>query len=95
MTTTSSTKAQPGSDLELEILLALVDKPLNEQDLVSTLTPTPEKDVKSALYQLTQKYLITKQPVIGGGCRDCACQVSYSWRLTLKGREAITTGEAT
>ena len=83
------------TDLELQILLALIDKPLSEQDLVSALTPTPEKDIKSSLYQLTQKYLITKQPIISGGCRDCACQVSYAWRLTLKGRQSITTGEAT
>ncbi len=84
------------TELELRILLALADKPLSEQDLLVDLSTTPEKDIKSTIYKLsTQDYLITKQPIISGGCRDCGCQVHYAWRLTFKGRQAIATGEAT
>lgn len=84
------------TELELQILLTLADKPLPEQDLLAALSTTPEKDAKSAIYKLsTQDYMIVKQPIISGGCRDCGCQVHYAWRLTFKGRQAITTGEAT
>ncbi len=87
---------EAATELELQILLTLADKPLSEQDLLAALSTTPEKDVKSTIYKLsTQDYLITKQPIISGGCRDCGCQVSYAWRLTFKGRQAIATGEAT
>lgn len=88
--------SEAATELELHIMLALADKPLSEHDLVESLSDKPEKDVKSAIYKLsTQDYMITKQPIISGGCRDCGCQVHYAWRLTFKGRETITTGEAT
>jgi len=83
------------SELQRRVLVGLFDKPLSTPQLVSVLSPTGEDQVKEALYQLTQQYLIATHPVIGGGCKDCACQVSFSWRLTRSGRQAIITGEAT
>lgn len=78
------------NDVQRQVMGALVTKPLSTEDLVVALAPTTEGEVKSALYQLTQTYHVIKHPVIGDGCRNCACQVSYAWRLTLKGRQAIS-----
>jgi hypothetical protein len=36
-----------------------------------------------------QKSWIVKHPVIGGGCKTCACSITYSWRLSLSGRQEL------
>jgi hypothetical protein len=78
---------------ELRLLLTLSDKPLSAQDIVAAMAPISEHDTKETLYQLGKKYLITKQPVAIGGCRECVCQISYLWRLTFAGREALSKSE--
>lgn len=76
-------------DNELQVLKALVVKPLSTEELVATLAPMPEAEVKAILYQLDKKFLATKQPIFGG-CRVCACEVKYAWRLTYKGRQCTS-----
>jgi hypothetical protein len=64
---------------------------MSVEDVVSAMTPISEHDTRELLYQLNKKYLIVKQPVVSGGCRDCGCMVQYLWRLTFAGREASKT----
>lgn len=73
---------------ELRLLRVLVAKPLSLEEIVYAMLPFPEEDIKSIIFRLNRDYLIVKQPVIGGGCRTCACQVNYLWRLTFAGRQA-------
>jgi hypothetical protein len=91
MTTEKST--EPTENLsestEVRLLTALIPKPLSTEELVAALVPTSEHEIKSTLYELETNFLIVKKPVVGGGCRDCACDISYAWRLTFKGRQAI------
>lgn len=75
---------------EIRILVALEARPLSMGDVVWQMAPLPESEVKELLYQLNQKTLVIKTPAIDGGCRTCACQVKYTWRLTYRGRQALT-----
>lgn len=76
------------SDNELKLLKVLLTKPLLYEDVVQAMKPLPEDEVKPLLFRLSKESLIVKHPVIGGGCRDCACEVQYTWRLTYAGRQA-------
>lgn len=77
--------------LEHKILEALELRPLSTAELVNRLQGHSIDEVNAALYQLReQKYMIEKHPVIGGGCRTCACSVTYAWRLTIKGRKELS-----
>lgn len=82
------------SEDERRVLKVLLLKPLPIEEVVSAMAPTPEHVVRSTLYQLDKKQLVVSQPAVGGGCRSCACEVKYAWRLTYAGRQA-TMVEAT
>lgn len=78
-------------NLEEKILEALENRPLSTKELVNSLEGIPIDEINAALYQLReQKYMIQKHPVIGGGCTTCACSVTYTWRLTIKGRQELS-----
>ncbi len=75
---------------EIRLLVVLEQKPLPVEEVVKQMAPMVESEVKTLLYQLDKKYLIVKQPIIGGGCKTCACDVTYAWRLTFKGRQCLS-----
>jgi hypothetical protein len=77
-------------NLELQILQALQAKPLSTRELSEALGSPIHGDFNQALHVLrTQKYWIAKQPVFSGGCKTCACGVTYAWRLTISGRAQL------
>lgn len=79
--------------LEKKVLQALEYRPLSQDELMNSLENPDVQDLQSALYQLReQKMWIEKHPIVGGGCKDCACQVTFKWRLTLAGRQQLTLG---
>lgn len=76
--------------LEQEILEALELRSLSTAELVNRFPNMPIGIINNALYQLReQQHLVEKHPVIGGGCKTCACSVTYTWRLTIKGRQEL------
>lgn len=78
------------SDSQVKILQALFQQPLSDEELVKQ-TGLDEQKLFEELYQLrTQKMLIDKHQVISGGCTNCACSVSYKWRLTFSGRQEVS-----
>jgi len=78
-------------DLNHRILQALELRPLSDSELVNHLgSEVNAEDIGKALYVLReQKSWIVKHPVIGGGCKTCACSITYSWRLSLSGRQEL------
>lgn len=76
-----------------KILQALELRPLSDKEL-SNHTELPVSDLMEALYHLrTQNMWIEKHQTIDNGCRDCACHVTYKWRLTIGGREQLKSIE--
>lgn len=77
--------------LQQKILQALEHRALATDELLNHLDPKPsDQDLQFALYELReQKKWIDKHPIIGGGCKDCACQITYKWRLTFAGRREL------
>lgn len=78
-------------DLNQRILQALELRPLSDSELANHLGPeVSSDDLNKALFQLReQKSWIVKHPVFGGGCKTCACSITYSWRLSLSGRQEL------
>jgi len=77
--------------LEQQILKALAKSSASADELYLLVDPgiTVQK-FQEALYQLReQKFWVEKHPVIGGGCKTCACGISYVWRLTISGRQHL------
>lgn len=73
-----------------KILQALEHRALSQQELANALSIEDDAhELMKALYELTQEYLIHKHPIIDGGCKTCACHVSYKWRLTISGRNKL------
>jgi hypothetical protein len=81
--------------LEQKILQALEHRPLSTDELASHLgAEVSTHSLDEALYQLReQKYWIAKHPVISGGCKTCACGITYSWRLTFSGRQQLANNK--
>lgn len=78
-------------DLQQKILVALSFKPLSNEELAAAMGMLDDaKEFKHALYWLQeQEHLILKHPVIGGGCKMCACEVTFKWGLTMSGRQSL------
>lgn len=78
-------------NLEQKILQALETKALSNDELLKQLgEDVTSNQLSNALYQLgDQKGWVQKHPVFGGGCKTCACSVSYLWRLTFSGRREL------
>jgi hypothetical protein len=78
-------------NLNQRILKALELRPLSDSELANHLGPeVTTHSLNEALYQLKdQRFWIAKHPVIDGGCKTCACGVTYKWRLTLSGRNKL------
>ncbi len=83
--------------LEQKILKALEIRSLSTDELSNHLGPEVSIDqINNALYQLReQKSWVVKHPVMGGGCKTCACSVSYVWRLSLSGRQELAKQQGT
>jgi hypothetical protein len=78
--------------IESQILIALENRPLSDDELVKYMSDILVHDIQLALYRLReQKMWIEKHPVISGGCTTCACGVNYKWRLTFSGRKELET----
>ena len=77
--------------LEQRILQALGQHSQSTDDLTKHLgSEVSPDDLGKALYHLReQKSWIVKHPVIGDGCKTCACSVSYVWRLSISGRQEL------
>jgi hypothetical protein len=77
-------------DLELQILKALEVKALSIRELSEALGSPIHDDFNRALHVLrNEKSWIVKHPVISGGCKGCACGVTYVWRLSISGRQQL------
>lgn len=78
------------SDLDCRIIQELELRPLSTEELSNHLgADVSTHSLNEALYRLReQKSWIAKHPVFGG-CKTCACSVTYLWRLTLTGRQAL------
>ena len=75
-------------NLELQILKALEPKALSIRELSEALGSPNSDDFNRALHVLrNEKSWIVKHPVISGGCKGCACGVTYVWRLSISGRQ--------
>lgn len=77
-------------NLEQKILKALESHPLSDAELAEHLgAEVSTQEMNNALYQLReQKMWVQKHPVMGG-CKTCACSISYLWRLTFSGRAEL------
>lgn len=78
--------------LGFRILQALEHKPLPVEELGASLSDLSftQNELDQVLFQLVnQKYWIQHHGVVGGGCKTCACSVSYVWRLSRAGREEL------
>lgn len=72
-----------------KILASLEHKPLSNEELAEALgRMDDDHDYVRELYLLTQESLIQRHPVTDG-CKDCACHVTYKWRLTRDGRKQL------
>jgi hypothetical protein len=82
---------------EAQVLQALEARALSKEELWEQLnTKMNAAELSNAIYQLSeQKYLIQKHPIIGGGCKTCACSISYVWRLTFSGRAELAKQKGT
>lgn len=70
-----------------KILEALENRALSQQELANSLGVMDDAhEFVESLYHLNQESLIVKHPIIEGGCKTCACGVTYKWRLTFAGR---------
>jgi hypothetical protein len=79
-------------NLEDKIIRALEWKSLAQEELAASVggTSLDVNELDRVLYILAnQKYWIQHHGVIGSGCKSCACSVSYVWRLTRAGRDAL------
>lgn len=73
-----------------QIVEALEHRALSQADLANSLQVQDDAhEFVKALYELNQESLIVKHPIIDGGCKTCACGVTYKWRLTFAGREHL------
>ena len=84
-------------NLEQKILKALEHKALSTDELSLHLGSEVTLDqINHALYFLReQKSWVVKHPVVGGGCKTCACSISYVWRLSLSGRQELAKQQGT
>lgn len=81
-----------------KILQALYVQALNQQELAAAIEVADDAhEFVKALYHLNQESLIVKHPIFEGGCKTCACGITYKWRLTLSGRNHLnkTTNDRT
>ncbi len=70
-----------------QILQALEIRALSQKELATSVGVEDDShEFVKALYELNQESLINKHPIIEGGCKTCACGVTYKWRLTISGR---------
>lgn len=77
-------------NLERQILEALEYRPLSLEELLHVLPEAASQDIQKSLYELSeQKMWVVKLPAIGGGCKTCACEVTFKWRLTIGGRQQL------
>jgi hypothetical protein len=83
-------------NVEQKILRALESHPLSDAELIVHLgSEVSLQELDNALYQLReQKMWVTKHPVMGG-CKTCACSITYSWRLTFSGRSELAKQKGT
>ena len=73
-----------------KILQALEVHALNQQELATSIgVGDDDHEFVKALYHLNQESLIVKHPIFDGGCKTCACGITYKWRLTLSGRNRL------
>jgi hypothetical protein len=73
-----------------KILQALEVRALNQQELAASIGVEDDAhEYVEALYHLNQESLIVKHPIFDGGCKTCACGITYKWRLTLSGRNHL------
>ena len=73
-----------------KILQALEIRALSQKELATSVEVEDDAhELVKALYELNQDSLIVKHPIIDGGCKTCACGVTYKWRLTFKGRKEL------
>jgi len=73
-----------------KILEVLETRALNQQELAAAVGVMDDAhELVEALYHLNQESLITKHPIMEGGCKTCACGVTYKWRLTFAGRKHL------
>lgn len=69
---------------------ALEIRALSQQELATSVGVQDDAhEFVKALYELNQESIINKHPIIDGGCKTCACGVTYKWRLTIKGRTEL------
>jgi Fe-S cluster assembly iron-binding protein IscA len=83
-------------EIRNKILQALEMRAQAQQELAASVEVTEDAhEFVKALYHLNQESLIVKHPIIDGGCKTCACGITYKWRLTLSGRNYLkqTTGQ--
>jgi hypothetical protein len=73
-----------------QVLQALEIRALSTQELATSIGMEDDAhEYVEALYHLNQESLIVKHPIIDGGCKTCACGVTYKWRLTFAGRKHL------
>lgn len=87
-------------EIKNKILEALENRALTQRELANSLGVMDDAhEFVEALYHLNQESLINKHPIIEGGCKTCACGVTYKWRLTFAGRkhlqQSLNPNEAT
>lgn len=76
--------------MKSNILQALENRALSQKELATSVGVEDDAhEFVKSLYELNQEYLINKHPIIEGGCKTCACGVTYKWRLTIKGRTEL------
>ena len=77
-------------EMRNRIIAALEHKALHNEQLAEALgIMDDDSELVRNLYTLTQEYLIQKHPIMEGGCKTCACNITYKWRLTLSGRQYL------
>lgn len=73
-----------------KIMAALEIRALSQAELATSVEVGEDAhEFVKALYELNQDSMIVKHPIIDGGCKTCACGVTYKWRLTIKGRQEL------
>lgn len=78
------------TEMKSEILKALEIRALSQKELATSVGVEDDAhEFVKALYELNQESLINKHPIIDGGCKTCACGITYKWRLTIKGRTEL------
>lgn len=77
-------------EMRNKILRALEIRAQGQQELAASVEVMEDAhEFVKALYHLNQESLIVKHPIIDGGCKTCACGITYKWRLTFSGRNHL------